>query len=220
MVITSEQGDDDLISKFMNLEPEKRERIINAALDEFARKKYKNASTNEIVKNANISKGLLFHYFNNKKSLYLFIFDYSLEVFANDFYNKLDFEETDILKRMKQVEILKLELIHKYPSLYDFMKCSVTDDSEEIKQELEDKTRIAAETAYRRLFENIDVSLFKDGFDPKSVINMIIWVIQGFGNNAFQRIRQGLFMKSEDDIKVLYAEFDSYIELLRKAYYK
>lgn len=204
----------------MNLEPEKRERIINAALDEFARKKYKNASTNEIVKNANISKGLLFHYFNNKNSLYLFLFDYSLEVFVNEFYNKLDFEETDILKRMKQVEILKLELIHKYPSLYDFMKCSVTDDSEEIKQELEDKTRIATETAYRRLFENIDTSLFKDGFDPKSVINIIIWVIQGFSNNVLQLFKKGMFAGSDDDIKVVYAQFDSYIELLRKAYYK
>lgn len=209
-----------MISKFMNLEPEKRERIINAALDEFARKKYKNASTNEIVKNANISKGLLFHYFNNKNSLYLFLFDYSLEVFVNEFYNKLDFEETDILKRMKQVEILKLELIHKYPSLYDFMKCSVTDDSEEIKQELEDKTRIATETAYRRLFENIDTSLFKDGFDPKSVINIIIWVIQGFSNNVLQLFKKGMFAGSDDDIKVVYAQFDSYIELLRKAYYK
>lgn len=204
----------------MNLEPEKRERIINAALDEFARKKYKNASTNEIVKKANISKGLLFHYFNNKKSLYLFLFDYSLEVFVNDFYNKLDFDETDILKRMKQVEILKLGLIHKYHSLYDFMASTVMEDSEEIKQEIEDKTRIATGTAYKRLFENIDTSLFKEGFDPESIINIIIWVIQGFGNNAFQLFRKGMFVKSDEDIKVMYAKFDSYIELLRKAYYK
>lgn len=204
----------------MNLEPEKRERIINAALDEFARKKYKNASTNEIVKNANISKGLLFHYFNNKKSLYLFLFDYSLEIFVNDFYNKLNFEETDILKRMKQVEILKLELIHKYPSLYDFMASTVMEDSEEIKPEIEDKTRIATETAYKRLFENIDTSLFKEGFDPESIINIIIWVIQGFGNNALQLFKKGMYAGSDDDIKVVYAEFDSYIELLRKAYFK
>lgn len=56
-----------LFSKFLNLNPEKQDRILNAALKEFAQKGYQNASTNEIVKEAGISKGLLFHYFNNKR---------------------------------------------------------------------------------------------------------------------------------------------------------
>lgn len=46
--------------KFINLEAEKRERIINAALKEFAQKGYDKASTNEIIKEAGISKGSLF----------------------------------------------------------------------------------------------------------------------------------------------------------------
>ena len=58
------------------MEPEKRERIINAAINEFTKKGYRNASTNEIVKEAGISKGLIFHYFKNKKQLYLFLYDY------------------------------------------------------------------------------------------------------------------------------------------------
>ncbi|MDD3656837.1 MAG: TetR/AcrR family transcriptional regulator, partial [Atribacterota bacterium] len=56
-----------IYSQFHSLESEKQERIINAALKEFARNGYGKASTNEIIKQAGISKGSLFNYFNNKK---------------------------------------------------------------------------------------------------------------------------------------------------------
>lgn len=59
--------------KFLELDKLKQDRIINAAMKEFALKGYKNASTNEIVKEAGISKGLLFHYFTNKKA-YFYIY--------------------------------------------------------------------------------------------------------------------------------------------------
>jgi len=69
-----------MISNFLKLEPKKREQILNAAINEFAQKDYKNASTNEIVKKAGISKGLIFHYFKNKKQLYIFLYDYLIEI--------------------------------------------------------------------------------------------------------------------------------------------
>ena len=55
--------------KFQSLETEKRERIINAALKEFAKNGYDKASTNDIVKEAEISKGSLFNYFNSKNEI-------------------------------------------------------------------------------------------------------------------------------------------------------
>ena len=53
-----------------NLKKEKQDRMINAALKVFAMNGYQKASTDDIVKEAGISKGLLFHYFapQNKSS--------------------------------------------------------------------------------------------------------------------------------------------------------
>lgn len=42
--------------KIMSLAPDKRDRILNAAMKEFARG-YKNASTDNIVRESGISKG-------------------------------------------------------------------------------------------------------------------------------------------------------------------
>lgn len=164
----------------MNLEREKRERIINAALEEFAQKGYKNASTNEIVKKADISKGLLFHYFSNKKSLFLFLCGYSKDIFLDEFYSKLDYSETDIIKRWKQIVLLKIELIKKHSDLYNFILTSATDDSIEIKREVENQVKNILEDAFGRLLENIDASGFKEGIDIKRVSKIIFWVAQGF----------------------------------------
>ena len=56
---------------YRQLPAEKRRRILDAALEEFAKKDYKSASTDDIAARAGISKGLLFYYFKNKQSLYL-----------------------------------------------------------------------------------------------------------------------------------------------------
>ena len=58
--------------KFFDLNREKQDRMINAALRIFAENGYRHASTVIIVKEAGISKGLLFHYFTSKMGLFSF----------------------------------------------------------------------------------------------------------------------------------------------------
>ena len=54
--------------KFFDLKKEKQDRMINAALKVFALNGYRHASTDDIVREAAISKGLLFH-----MQIYLFL---------------------------------------------------------------------------------------------------------------------------------------------------
>jgi AcrR family transcriptional regulator len=60
---------------FSNLPPEKQEKIVAAAVREFARHGYKKASINTIVRDAGIAKGSLYQYFHNKEVLFVFIFE-------------------------------------------------------------------------------------------------------------------------------------------------
>ena len=57
--------------EFAKLPAEKRRRILQSAMEEFARSDYKSANTEIIAARAQISKGALFYYFKNKKSLYM-----------------------------------------------------------------------------------------------------------------------------------------------------
>lgn len=56
---------------FWRISEEKRSRIIEAAINEFAAYGYTTANTNKIARNANISVGSLFQYFDNKEDLFL-----------------------------------------------------------------------------------------------------------------------------------------------------
>ena len=59
--------------KFFDLSREKQDRMINGALEVFAKNGYKHASTDDMVKAVDVSKGLWFHYFGSKAGLYTLI---------------------------------------------------------------------------------------------------------------------------------------------------
>ena len=58
---------------FFKLPEEKRERIIKAAVDEFARVPFSEASINRIVKAAGIPRGSFYQYFSDKEDLFLLV---------------------------------------------------------------------------------------------------------------------------------------------------
>lgn len=60
---------------FLNLTPGEQQNIIDAAIQEFANKDYESASFNQIIANANISKGSMYHYFHNKEDLFMYVIE-------------------------------------------------------------------------------------------------------------------------------------------------
>lgn len=60
---------------FLNLPEEKRETIMNAAVEEFAEYGLENASTNRIVKNSGIAKGSFYQYFDDKQDVFMHMLD-------------------------------------------------------------------------------------------------------------------------------------------------
>jgi AcrR family transcriptional regulator len=64
---------------FLNLSQEEQVRVLEAALDEFAERDFESASLNRIIQNAGISKGSMYHYFQNKEDLYMYMLDKVME---------------------------------------------------------------------------------------------------------------------------------------------
>ena len=58
---------------FLNLSPQKQKRIFDAAVQEFAAKRFSEASINQIIKTADIPRGSFYRYFDNKEDLYLYM---------------------------------------------------------------------------------------------------------------------------------------------------
>ena len=60
---------------FFNLPDEKRQRILECAIEEFAQHDFDSASISQIVARAGIAKGSLYQYFTDKDDLYRYLID-------------------------------------------------------------------------------------------------------------------------------------------------
>lgn len=178
-----------LYQAFMNLTEEKRQAIINAALREFSLNNYATASTNKIVSNANISKGILYHYFGSKKNLYLFLYDYTTTKFSEALNRQIDLAEPDIFKRYEQIMKIKVDLMKQYHALFDFLKKAYAETSSEVRDELNHYNAAFQKNAYVTAFEGIDTSLFRENLDIKKAIDTIQWVTDGISHRYEERLK-------------------------------
>jgi AcrR family transcriptional regulator len=207
-----------MFSKFLNLDTEKQNRILNAAMKEFAQKGFENASTNEIVKEAKIGKGMLFHYFNSKKDLFLLLYDRTLEIVMNEYYGKIDLNEKDILKRFRQFISIKFMLTNKYPDMFNFIKTVNFEEADEVKKDLESRNNVYITEGYSKVLSDIDISKFRENVDINRAINTIIWTIDGLVSKEREKAR--LLSLDKLNYDELLAELDMYLELFKNSFYK
>ena len=203
--------------KIMAMDTDKRDRILNAAMKEFS-KGYKHASTDNIVREAGISKGLLFHYFSTKKDLFLFLHEYALKMILAEFFDLINLEQRDILERWRQVILLKIDLVHKYPAIFEFITAAYLGENEEAAAELDQRKDAFSEDIYPKLFHDVDYSLFRDDIDPKKAVDVIIFTMEGYSNREVSPEKK--LEDYEPEYERFLKEVDGYIDLFRKCFYK
>ena len=203
-----------IYSKFHSLETEKQERIINAALKEFARNGYDKASTNEIVKEAEISKGSLFNYFNNKKELYLFLLDYVANI-IEQIYAEVDWNEPDFFERIRQLGLIKFKVYKKFPHAFNFLKALTHEDASEVKPAINKLKKDIVTSGLELGYQNIDWTKFRDDFNREKMINIINWTMLSFSEENLSKL------DSIDDVGMeVLSESDEYFEILKRCFYK
>jgi AcrR family transcriptional regulator len=117
-----------LNDKFWDLKKAKQDKMINGALKIFARNGFRHASTDEIVAEASISKGLLFHYFYSKAGLYAFLTEYSARFAMVELNSELrrreDLPFFDFQYALTKAEAL---IMRQYPYMLLFMENAGSD---------------------------------------------------------------------------------------------
>lgn len=207
-----------MFEKLLNLEPNRREEIINAALKEFATKGFDDASTNVIAKEAGISKSLMFHYVNNKRDFFLFLYDYCLEIIKKEYFDLIDLSEEDIFERLRQAYLLKVKILKKYPWIFDFSKVVVYTDSESVNYELTERKKKLEENSLLNFYGDIDISKFRDNLDVEKSKQLIYWAVGGYANQILEEMRNN--KNYNVDYEKIGIEFDGYLNELRKSFYK
>ena len=196
--------------KFFDLKKEKQDRMINAALKIFALNGYKHASTDDIVSEAGISKGLLFHYFGNKIGLYSFLYDYSVRFMKLELTRGVS-DTADYFELRKQVEFSKMQVLKNYPYMQHFLDSTKSENVKEALLAIEDQRGAMAEV-YAEIMSKVDRSLFTDNVDFNKLDAMLEYTIKGL---MVERFDEAAF-----NPEMLYEEITGYLAMVKKIAYR
>lgn len=196
---------------FLALPQEKQNRIINAALEVFAQNNYKRASTDDIAARAGISKGLLFYYFHNKQSLYLYVFDYTVKAVQQQIEDMHFSAITDFFELMAYSAQKKLELIEQNPYVMDFAVRAFYSDDRAMQKKMTQGVNPAV--IMEQYFKHVDFKKFKPDANPTQILQMLTWMTDGYLN---EKRRTG----SPIDLHEILRQFDAWSAMFRAISYR
>ena len=120
---------------FEKIPEDKKQMIINKGIEIFSKFSFVEAKTDLIVKEAGISKGLLFYYFDNKKNFYLYLLNYTVDLLTQDLGCTAYY---DFYENIFSIIDQKCNLIKKYPKETKFLNMASKETSKEVDKEIKD----------------------------------------------------------------------------------
>jgi len=196
--------------KFFDLKKEKQDRMINGALKVFALNGYQKASTDDIVKEAGISKGLLFHYFGSKAGTYIFVYEFSARFMSMEIERAVSLREKDLFVLMEQVNEAKTVLLRNYPYMEKFLLTHVDIEDEAIKKAVSEHVNVIPK-ALSEIIGRADSSRIVDGVDFEVLVRSMMYVTRGLMETA---LTDGL------NVDYVSKEAQAYYEMMRKQFTK
>lgn len=193
-------------NKFFDLSKEKQDRMINGALQIYGCNGYKHASTDDMVKAVGVSKGLWFHYFENKIGLYSFVYDYSVKYMLMELTSLIADKEKDYYEIVKQIVFTTMRVMKSYPYFPLFLKSAMQEqDAEAIEATKESRDKFLAKLD--SLLKNAQMDAVMERAERQQMRSLVRYAISGILDDHYG--------KQDLNTDKIYEEIISYVTLLR-----
>lgn len=197
------------------MEVDKRLSLINSAMKEFGANSFDKASTNVIVKEANISKGLLYYYFTSKKILFDYLIAFTMKSMGKAIVDSVDWEDGNLINRINKIVEVKLAILEQYPYMLDFSK--VMYDSKSVEEIKKIGEKYIPGIYHKVYSHNIDYSLFKEDLDVGRAVKMIELFLDGFLEQTLHKYKN---ISSMNGLKEECNDLELYLDMFKEAFYK
>ena len=165
--------------KFYSLPIEKQSAILNAGFHVFSQNTYKKSPMSEIADAAGISKALLFHYFHNKKELYLFLWDTCCRITVEEMTRCGAYEQTDLFGSMDYGMQAKLRLMRQYPDIAVFAVRAFYEKDPKVSADIQKNMGQYLNTHAAKKLQNLDPEDFIPGIDLQMMYKEMYWASEG-----------------------------------------
>ena len=182
---------------FYNLPKEKKQRILDIAMEEFSTRTYAKASLSKIVAEAGIAKGSMYQYFEDKKDL----FTYLLEIAAQKKMSYLEHqrlsEEEDFFIMFEKMSLAGAKFNMENPKLGQLMASVLDPTAEPFLRDLYSHLKkMSLDYMVNLISENQKLNRLRGDIDP----HLVAHIINSFFSN-------GLVEFFLQDLNISYHEF-------------
>ena len=166
--------------KFFALPEEKQQAILNAGYRVFSQNTYKNSPMSEIAAEAGISKSLLFHYFRNKRELYLHLWEKCAQVTIRCLTQYGCYDKEDLFEMMYSGMEAKLHIMRQYPHMGTFVIRAFYERDPDVRQDIQAAYQKALDFKANTAKCKLDPEKFVEGLDLQLMYREMYWASEGY----------------------------------------
>ena len=172
---------------FLELNKEKRTKIIEISITEFSKYGYENSSTNRIVQNANISKGSLFKYFKNKDELYFYILDFVIQELMANMLQEMSTLPKGLFERIIKYSELEFIWYANHPNKCKLIATAFKKTDTEVYRKVEARYGLEGQNIYYELLKDVDISILS--CEKEKALDILKWFLTGFNEDFLSRVQ-------------------------------
>lgn len=165
-----------------------RERILQAAIVEFADKGYSGARTETIARNARSNIRMIYHYFGNKEALYVVVLEQVLDSLrADELSLQFDFERDSPLEGMRAI----FDFIHNHFAAHPELMSLLSWENLNRARFMEQSTHIPERASPvitlldKLLKRGVKAGQFRKGIDPLHLYVAMVSMAYFHKSNAY-----------------------------------
>lgn len=162
-----------------------KERILNVAIEEFAQNGYKATSTNVICKKANISKGLLYHYYNSKENIYITVVRHVIDTFKRNIAINIKESNKKGIDYVEEYFDIKFKFFRENPLYSKIIVNLVIDNNIEKAMGLSTEYQNYNNDLIYDVIKNIDIN---PKFNKEKAFELIVMIGENLEKKHMKRI--------------------------------
>lgn len=154
------------------LDSSKKEKILEASIQEFSEHGFDKANTDRICRRAEVSKGLIFHYFGSKENLFMAAMDKCVDDVVEEF-NDLAFPDGDFVQILLKMIEVKYNFFSNHPMHYKLLMKGFYNSPAKLRDRLAQRYAQVKQIGIDTMVDIIKGLPVKKNVETKDIVSVI-----------------------------------------------
>lgn len=198
---------------------DRRQKVLEVALNEFAAKGYSGTNINDIIRKSNISTGSMYSYFASKEDLFMAVMN-SAYLLLEEAYRDITEDCEDLFQCIERMLAASREYAVKYPQMNQVYLDATSQALSHMSVKLSGKIEVIATELFGKFIEKAkEDGLIQDNIDSKVIAycvdNMLMMYQFSFSSDYYKE-RMKIFL-GEDELNDIVSVEQNIMKFIRSA---